>query len=126
MEDIEIYLPWPPSVNRYYAHTRNGVYIGKRGKAYRSAVGEAVSEQTGGLMLECNLIVEVTLFPPDKRARDLDNYMKGLLDALTHAELWEDDRLIDQLFIYRGAIVKDGSVRVEINEAGPTIPFPLA
>jgi crossover junction endodeoxyribonuclease RusA len=67
--------------------------------------------------------MEVYLFPPDRRKRDLDNYMKGLLDALTNGKLWVDDSLINQLHIYRGEVVTDGSVRVEISEAGPVVPI---
>jgi hypothetical protein len=29
--------------------------------------------------------VEILLYPPDNRRRDIDNYTKGLFDALTHA-----------------------------------------
>jgi crossover junction endodeoxyribonuclease RusA len=65
--------------------------------------------------------MEVYLFPPDRRKRDLDNYMKGLLDALTVAELWTDDSLVDQLHIFRGEIVSGGSVRVEISDGGPVV-----
>jgi crossover junction endodeoxyribonuclease RusA len=69
------------------------------------------------------IFMEVYLYPPDRRKRDLDNYMKGLLDALTEAGLWTDDVLIDQLHIYRGEVVKLGSVRIEISEAGPIMPI---
>jgi crossover junction endodeoxyribonuclease RusA len=62
------------------------------------------------------------LYPPDSRTRDLDNYLKALLDACTHAGLWDDDQLIDQLFVYRGITVKSGNVRMSISEAGPLIP----
>ena len=67
--------------------------------------------------------MDVVLYPPDKKRRDLDNHMKALLDAITHAGLWEDDEQIDQLQIYRGEIVKGGGARIEINPAGPILPF---
>jgi crossover junction endodeoxyribonuclease RusA len=67
--------------------------------------------------------MEVYLFPPNKRVMDLDNRMKGLLDALTEAGFWEDDSLVDQLHIYRGEIIKEGVVRVEISEAGPIMSY---
>jgi crossover junction endodeoxyribonuclease RusA len=35
--------------------------------------------------------VEILLYPPDNRRRDIDNYTKGLFDALTHARVWEDE-----------------------------------
>lgn len=38
-----------------------------------------------------NLAVAMELYPPDRRRRDVDNYSKAVLDALTHARLWRDD-----------------------------------
>ena len=118
--DIVLHLPWPPTVNSYYKVTRNGQrYLDKKVVAFRKSVLDAVSQQAPGLTLDETLFVEVYLFPPDRRKRDVDNYMKGLLDALTEAEVWTDDVLIDQLHIFRGEIVTQGSVRVEISEGGP-------
>ncbi|MCV5079210.1 RusA family crossover junction endodeoxyribonuclease, partial [Escherichia coli] len=41
--------------------------------------------------------VEIVLFPPDNRIRDLDNYNKALFDALTHAGVWEDDSQVKRM-----------------------------
>ena len=126
IEDIVLHLPWPPTVNSYYKVTRNGQrYLDKKVRAFREAVLEEVMEQAPHLRLDEKLFMEVYLFPPDRRKRDLDNYMKGLLDALTDSELWEDDSLIDQLHIFRGEIVKDGHVRVELSDAGPILTLDM-
>ncbi len=123
-EDIVLHLPWPPSVNDYYKSGRQGQrYLGLKVREYRAAVLEAVSQQAPGLYLDDHLFMEVYLFPPDRRARDVDNGMKGLLDAITESGMWEDDKLVKQLHIYSGEIVKGGSVRVEISEAGPICSF---
>lgn len=123
--EIEIHLPWPPTVNSYYGHKpvkrRVIPYIRKAGREYRQAVHEAVVEQVGYLELDEPLLVECILYPPDKRRRDLDNYMKALLDALTHAHVWEDDALVDQLLLYRGR-AGSGKVVVKIGLAGPILP----
>ena len=128
MQTIEIHLPWPPTVNSYYGHACRGKrvipYIKKPGKQYRLAVEEAVHEQVGYLNLDECLHVEVILYPPDKRRRDLDNYMKALLDAMTLAQVWEDDVLIDQLSIFRGRQSAGGMVTVKIDLAGPVMPLP--
>jgi crossover junction endodeoxyribonuclease RusA len=122
-EDIVLHLPWPPTVNSYYKHTRDGHrYLDAKVREFRSAVSDTVHEQIAEMPpLDEPLFMEVYLYPPDKRKRDLDNYMKGLLDALTEAGLWMDDSLINQLFIYRGEVVKQGSVRIEIAESGPIL-----
>lgn len=121
-QDVVLHLPWPPTVNSYYKVTRYGQrYLDKKVRHFRDLVAESVHEQMPGVTLDESIYMEVYLFPPDRRKRDLDNYMKGLLDAITESGLWEDDSLIDQLHIYRGEIVKDGSVRVELSDAGPII-----
>lgn len=128
MRTIEIHLPWPPTVNSYYGHTMRGKrlipFIRAAGKKFRAAVEEAIQEQVGYLNLDEKLHMEVILYPPDKRRRDLDNYMKALLDAMTHAKVWEDDALIDQLAIYRGQSLKGGLVTVKIDLGGPIMPAP--
>jgi crossover junction endodeoxyribonuclease RusA len=118
-----LHVPWPPTVNSYYVHTKNGSFISKKGRQYRGLVLESVQEQAPGITLDQNLLVECVLYPPDKRRRDLDNYMKALLDALTEAKLWEDDSQVDQLLIYRGEVVTGGVIKMEITDAGPVIPF---
>ena len=67
--------------------------------------------------------MEITLFPPDRRKRDLDNYLKALFDAITKSGFWVDDSQIDQLMVYRGAIVDKGVIHIRIYEAGPIIPL---
>ncbi len=97
-------------------------YIKAHGKKFRAAVEREVVEQVGYLNLCDPLYVEVVLYPPDKRRRDLDNYMKPLLDALTHAQVWEDDSLVDQLAIFRGVRVPSGMCTIKIDLGGPIMP----
>ena len=119
-EDIVLYVPFPPTINSYYKMTQAGQrYLDKSVRAFRETVAESINEQCPGLCLDCGLFMEVYLFMPDRRKRDVDNYMKGLLDALTEAGLWEDDSQVHQLHIYRGEVIKGGLVRIELSEAGP-------
>lgn len=94
-------LPYPPSVNAYYRHPTRGPLAGRhliseKGREYRSAVCRIAA---GGAALTGTLAVAVTLVPPDRRRRDIDNPVKGLLDALTHAGVWGDDSQIKRLVI---------------------------
>ena len=124
MNSIYIYLPWGPSVNNYYSPGSGKIrYVSASGQKFRRDVEQCINEQCPGLVLDGRLCVDVILYPPDKRKRDLDNYMKALLDALTHSGFWVDDEQIDQLQIYRGEIIKNGLILVEINQGGPVIPF---
>ena len=121
----ELYLPFPPTINSYYVKTKNGQFISQKGRKYRVDVEAEVREQFSFSALDGQLLVEVVLHMPDKRRRDLDNYMKALLDALTLAGVWEDDSQIDQLAIYRGTVATKftAQARVRITDAGPKLPI---
>lgn len=111
-----IELPWPPSANTYYRHPTRGPLAGRhliseKGRAYRKAV-QAIQGMPA--MGSARLAVTIWLYAPDRRRRDLDNSAKGLLDALTHAGVWDDDSQIDDLRIVRAEIVPGGKVLVEI------------
>lgn len=125
IDNLILYLPYPPSVNSYYVHTRNGSFIGKKGKDFSKDVEIRCHEQLSGisnsLPIKEKVLMEVFLFPPDGRKRDIDNPMKGLLDSLTRFGMWEDDSLIDQLMIYRGEIIKGGMCVIKIYNAGPVV-----
>ena len=98
---IELTLPWPPSVNHYWARNKNGgMRVGQKGVLFRNAVAEIVA--TAGITGDMTSLVTVTIeaHAPDKRRRDLDNVQKALLDSLTHAGVWGDDDQVDDLRIY--------------------------
>ena len=58
------------------------------------------------------------VYPPDRRKRDIDGYLKALLDSLTHAGVWLDDEQVDSIYITRGEVVKGGKAVVEILPMG--------
>jgi len=99
---IELDLPWPPSVNAYYRTFRNRILISKQGREYRKTVLEE-RKKAPFEMLMGPVRVEIEAFRPDKRKRDLDNLLKASLDALTHAEIFEDDSQIIDLRIFWAA-----------------------
>ena len=130
--DIILYLPWAPTVNSYYKHIGGsgrrgtGVYISKSGRAFRAEVEREVAEQIksvdpGLLPLQYSIAMDVFLFPPDRRQRDLDNHMKALQDALTQCGFWMDDSQIDQLKIYRCEVFPKGQIIIRVGEAGPVL-----
>lgn len=47
------------------------------------------------------LNVEIDLYVPDKRKRDIDNVTKAALDVISKSDVWEDDELIDKLTLTR-------------------------
>ena len=114
---VTIKLPYPPSLNRYYAPYRGRVTITKVGREYRQRVMELLVphfEHMADYSAELQVWVEVML--PDKRRRDLDNLNKALLDAITHSGVWEDDSLIHDLRLLKIGVQKPGYVRLHIAE----------
>ena len=60
------------------------------------------------------LAVQVDVFPPDRRRRDIDNLQKALLDALQHGGAYLDDSQVARLVIERHEPVEGGKAVVEI------------
>ncbi len=118
---ITLCLPWPPSVNHYWKLWTQGkivrVAVSDKGCAYRTEV-YATALASKVCRVEGRLSVTIEACPPDKRVRDLDNTLKALLDALSHAGVFKDDGQIDRLVIERGEVVKGGLVTVKIETKG--------
>jgi crossover junction endodeoxyribonuclease RusA len=65
--------------------------------------------------------VEIDVFPPDKRVRDLDNILKPLLDAMTAAGCWHDDSQVANLRVTRRGVVSGGRVDVVVQQIEPML-----
>lgn len=110
-------LPWPPSTNRIWRTVLIGgsprTLLSAHGRQYRQDVLRIAA---GKKTLTGRLSVAVEAFPPDRRRRDMDNLLKAVLDACTHAGVWQDDSQIDELSIRRREQVNFGLVRVYVRE----------
>lgn len=91
-------LPWPPSVNHCYGHTRHGVHLSAKGRRFRERVVALLGRREP---LEGPLRMTVRLHPPDRRRRDLDNSLKALQDALQHGYFYHDDCQIHELHVFK-------------------------
>jgi len=121
-------LPWPPSVNHYWqtgliggkrVKMRASVFLSGAGKKYRSsAILSLRSQNVPKDALKGRLAAHIVANPPDARVRDLDNIVKGCLDAMKHAGVIHDDGDIDDLHIVRGLPLRDGRLQVELRELG--------
>jgi crossover junction endodeoxyribonuclease RusA len=107
-----IVIPFPPSVNTYYRTFQGRMIISAAGRAYRQAV---ISKAQTDEPLLGRLSVEVEVFPPDRRRRDLDNVCKAALDSLQHAGIYQDDSQIDQLLLKRREVTPGGFLKVHIS-----------
>lgn len=133
-----IELPWPPSVNMVYrsfamlVHAKypgRGVIRAQNGKLYRASSRVIISEEgrnyfdyVAALMKQskplqfgkARLKVVIRVHAKDRRARDLGNLDKVLMDALEKAEVFTNDSQIDIQEFVRGQVCPSKNARVII------------
>lgn len=119
MSTETITLPFPPSMNTYWRTPRSGQLAGMtmlsvKAREFRAAAVRAIGPRKD--RIAGRVAVKVVLNAPTKRKFDLDNFSKGVLDALSHAGVWVDDEQVDLLFVMRGKVGKPGSAVVTIEE----------
>jgi len=112
---LEFELPYPPSVNHYWRRVGNRTLISRGGRAFRNAVCSILAASRIEALVG-RLEVEVVVFPPDNRRRDVDNLAKALLDALEHGGAYADDSQIVRLSIEKNNPVEGGKTIVRIRE----------
>lgn len=115
MSDYSFMLPWPPSVNGYWRAVNGRQIISKRGREYRKNVNLIMEGiKLSGEQVNSRLSVTLLLEPPTLRKYDVDNFCKGVFDALTDCEFWTDDEIVDVLTIKKCAKRKGGNVTIKI------------
>lgn len=95
-------IPFPPSVNAMWRTVNGRMILSAAGRKYRGDVAMAIYEHRREVPMPtriCKLKVILEVVRPDNRRRDLDNLLKGILDALQHAEVYEDDSQVHDLSI---------------------------
>ncbi|MEE6801309.1 RusA family crossover junction endodeoxyribonuclease [Escherichia coli O8:H10] len=125
---MKLVLPFPPILNTYWRAPNKAPLAGRhlisaKGRAYQSAACAAIVEQLRRLPKPTSApaAVEIILFPPDARRRDIDNYNKALFDALTHAGVWEDDSQVKRMLVEWGPVTKQGRVEITISKYEPAV-----
>ncbi len=118
-------LPFCPTVNTYYRMVNGRMLISAKGRAYRNDVLAAILASHGKPeAIEGPVSVDIQVYPPDRKRRDLDNLLKSVLDSLTHAGVWLDDSQVCDLHIYRcqSDSVNKGTMIVEVKEVESDFP----
>ena len=123
---MKLLLPFPPSVNTYWKQivlrTRTGksfrsTGLSKRAKAFRIEALYTIKQQYPiHQIIDYPVKVTIYLYPPSLRKYDVDNFNKGILDVLTHANIWIDDELVHDLRILKRHKVKGGRAIVDIQK----------
>lgn len=116
MPSTVLTLPWPPSVNRYWRHWRGRMVISTEGRAYREQVLAGAKAAKGWRAFgAARLEVHIDCYPPDRRARDIDNLAKAGLDAMQAAGIYDSDSQIDLLQLRRYEVIAGGQLIVSVS-----------
>tara|TARA_R110000822_G_scaffold3036_10_gene13887 strand:+ start:2454 stop:2807 length:354 start_codon:yes stop_codon:yes gene_type:complete len=102
----------PPTVNHYWLQHGVRRFLSKRANTFRHDIKGHCKDKR----LEGFLSVHIDYYPPDKRKRDIDNIIKPILDALQHAELFEDDYQVKKISANRLETITGGSCVITITE----------
>ena len=113
---LEVALPWPPSVNHYWAARGNARYLSPRARAWHQEAWAILRGAWRGKPMRGEVAVLLVLHPPDRRRRDLDNTLKAVLDALVHAGVLQDDSQVAELHAVRREARRPGGVLVRVEE----------
>ena len=121
---LQFNLPYPPSVNHYYIRGSNRTVLSASARNYRELIYYTLRQCIGqegkwdGEAMNGDLMVEIIMYPPDKRKRDIDNIKKALFDALQYAGLYKDDyQICDDHTLRINKVVKNGLIDFRIMSA---------
>ncbi len=111
---LRLYLPFPQSVNDLYSTVRNRRVLSAKGRAYHKEVCAIVLAEGKNVKLTGRVSYALVLYPPDKRRRDLSNYVKVLEDSLTQANFWADDSQVCAFRVEWGEVRARGAAYIKI------------
>lgn len=94
---VEAILPWPVSVNSLYRSRGKRVYVSKRGRDFKNACGIIFASHKCIWEKE-RIWLDIEVYPPDYRKRDISNLIKIIEDALPW---FKDDSQVDRIKIRR-------------------------
>lgn len=107
-------LPMPPSTNRYWRNFRGITVISEEAKAYKAGAAESAKAQ-GATVLDCPVSVTVWVYR-GRKAGDLDNRLKVVLDALQGICYANDDQIVE-IHAYRHDDKGNARIEVEVEAA---------
>lgn len=113
---LTLELPYPPSVNHMYINARGRRFPNKKAIDYKIKVQDIVIEECAKKFGSSPISLQIWVYPPDRRKRDISNIIKIVEDSLQDAGVYDDDFQINLLVIQRGKIIKGGKITIMIEE----------
>ena len=89
---IALTLPYPPSANRYWRNYRGVTVKSDEARIYQNHAGW-LAKTAGYEMLTCDVEVTLRVYRP-RKAGDLDNRIKVMLDTLRGIIYVDDEQVI--------------------------------
>ena len=123
MSSFSCSLPYPPSANTMYIVNRQGRrFASKNYREWKASALERSGKHDPPVFgPEERLHLEIRVFPPDRRKRDLDNLTKPIQDLLETAGVFPDDCMVDRIALFRirpgeeSSGEKKGTVEVSVS-----------
>ena len=112
---FELELPYPPTFNHQFSYQQGRPVLSKDARAYRQTVRRQLMLANIKPMMG-EIAVQIEIFPPDARRRDLDNVQKPILDALQQAGAFWDDSQVVWLLTVKSEPTAGGKAIVTIRE----------
>jgi crossover junction endodeoxyribonuclease RusA len=115
---ITLDLPYPPSTNKYWRRVGNKTILSRAARQFRKRVADLwfvekyIFRRDG--FGDAPVAVDLTVHPPDRRKRDLDNILKPTLDALQAVRIIDDDSQVKQLALQFAECTDSGKIVVTI------------
>jgi Holliday junction resolvase RusA-like endonuclease len=103
----------PPSTQHIYKIGKKGLYMDKEFAKLKTYYSSEFRKQYKEKAITSNLSLIIEFYFKDKRKRDLDNYLKILLDSM-NGLVWKDDSQIQELTLRKFIDVKNSRTEIII------------
>lgn len=111
---MKIILSGPPqTTNTLYRRHGHTIYMTQEGKATKQSYRYQAIKQWSRPISDKDFAVEVDLYFPDHRRRDIDNWHKILLDSLTDL-VWKDDSQIIEMKVRKFVSKEEPRIEIDI------------
>jgi len=116
---IRVSLPYPPSANRLWRAVRGRQIKSADYRAWLLEADAAITRACIAGSMPGAYVLEILATRPDRRARDIDNLIKPVSDAVAAAGLVGNDSMAQGVsaFWSRAEPVKGGSVEITLRAA---------
>lgn len=105
-----------PSTNTYYRRSGHHMHISQKGRDFKAEAQRIIQEKfPESSPLTCDIELKLEIHFKHKRARDIDNYNKALLDSMTGI-VYEDDSQITSMKIRKFIGSDSDRIVIKISE----------